>query len=226
MLYVTGDTHGDFSRFKKFKKDKELTKDDYVLILGDAGILWTEDLHNRRTIKHLDKLPFTTLFVEGNHTCYPKYKLYPTIKWNGGNVTMLSDSVIHLQRGQVFTIDNKKIFTFGGALSIDRQYRIKDVTWFEEEVPNYKEEIEGLINLELNSYKVDYIFSHDCSESIFQDILYKYKLWNLGTYSLRKYFENISKIVDFRHWYFGHYHYDYDITEKYTLLFKEFRKVW
>lgn len=36
-IFITGDTHGDFTRFKKeiFYEQAELTKDDCVMITGD-----------------------------------------------------------------------------------------------------------------------------------------------------------------------------------------------
>ena len=42
MIYITGDTHADFSRFstKNFPEQKEMTKDDYVIICGDFGGIW------------------------------------------------------------------------------------------------------------------------------------------------------------------------------------------
>ncbi len=42
MIYVTGDIHGDVSRFskKKFPEQKGLTKEDIVIVLGDFGVLW------------------------------------------------------------------------------------------------------------------------------------------------------------------------------------------
>ena len=39
MIYVTGDCHQDFSKFsmKNFPDQKSLTKDDFVIICGDFG---------------------------------------------------------------------------------------------------------------------------------------------------------------------------------------------
>lgn len=36
-IFITGDTHGDFIRFKKkiFYEQAELTKDDYIIVAGD-----------------------------------------------------------------------------------------------------------------------------------------------------------------------------------------------
>ena len=43
MIYITGDTHADFSRFEedKFPIKTEMTKNDYVIICGDFGGVWT-----------------------------------------------------------------------------------------------------------------------------------------------------------------------------------------
>ena len=46
MIYVTGDTHGEFGRFSKKKlriKGMELTADDYVIVCGDLGLCWAKD---------------------------------------------------------------------------------------------------------------------------------------------------------------------------------------
>ena len=42
-IYITGDCHGDYRRFsaKRFPEQKEMTKDDCVIICGDFGGVWT-----------------------------------------------------------------------------------------------------------------------------------------------------------------------------------------
>ena len=43
MIYITGDTHGDFTRFsaKRLRRTgMELTKEDYIIICGDFGLCW------------------------------------------------------------------------------------------------------------------------------------------------------------------------------------------
>ena len=44
-LYITGDTHGDFRRFRPeaFPEQERLTKADIVLIAGDFGGVWYGD---------------------------------------------------------------------------------------------------------------------------------------------------------------------------------------
>ena len=43
MIYITGDTHADFSRFTKRQRCRlpfELTEKDIVIVCGDFGLLW------------------------------------------------------------------------------------------------------------------------------------------------------------------------------------------
>ena len=108
---------------------------------------------------------------------------------NGGKVHELRPHVLHLMRGQVFEIDGKKIFTFGGASSHDitggiletddpnfkqkkkkldkgyEPYRINHLTWWEQELANAEEMEEGRNNLRAHDYTVDFIVTHCCSSS-------------------------------------------------------------
>ena len=49
-IYVTGDCHGSFSRFsvKDFRLQKDMDKEDYVIICGDFGGIWHIDAENRQ----------------------------------------------------------------------------------------------------------------------------------------------------------------------------------
>lgn len=52
---------------------------------------------------------------------------YPLEWWNGGKVRHIArDKIILLERGQVFTIEGNRFFTFGGASSHDIQGGILD----------------------------------------------------------------------------------------------------
>ena len=51
------------------------------------------------------------------------YNDYPVEEWHGGKVHKIRDSVLHLMRGEIFDIDGKKFFAFGGAKSHNIQVR-------------------------------------------------------------------------------------------------------
>ena len=165
MIYITGDTHADFTRLEeeKFPIQTEMTKNDYVIICGDFGGVWNyivESMHEKQWLDWLDNKNFTTLFVDGNHENFERLYKYPVEEWHGGKVHKIRDSVIHLMRGEIYDIDNNKFFTFGGArshdirdgiLNIDEYekiyeyrkrgayFRIRDYSWWDLELPTEEE---------------------------------------------------------------------------------------
>ena len=86
MSLVEGDTHGRFERFsaETFPLGKELTKEDYVIILGDWGGIWEQSEKNKNEnywLKWLNEKPWTTLFIDGNHENYDRLNTYEITKW-------------------------------------------------------------------------------------------------------------------------------------------------
>lgn len=82
-LYLTGDIHGwtDISKLypDKFSEGQSLTKDDFLIILGDFGLIFypKETNYVIKEKKYLDKLndyPWTTLFICGNHENFNRKK--------------------------------------------------------------------------------------------------------------------------------------------------------
>ena len=125
MIYITGDTHGDFSRFsaKRLRRaGMELTQEDYIIICGDFGLCWAKDKTFEYHCKNFEEKPYTILWVQGNHENYDMIGEYPLEEWHGGKVRhIIRDKVILLERGQVFEIEGKSFFAFGGASSHDIQ---------------------------------------------------------------------------------------------------------
>lgn len=250
MIYITGDCHGIFERFNKsiFPEQGEMTKDDYVLICGDFGGIWDKTVEGNREkwwLNWLESKSFTTLFVDGNHENFDRLYDYPVEEWHGGRVHKIRDSVIHLMRGQVFTIDDKKIFAFGGAASHDidggilelddpnfrrkkkildkgwKPYRIHHLSWWEREMPSEEEMEEGRRNLEQHQNTVDFIVSHCCASSTLA-------LLGFGRYkpdALTSYLEEIHREVRFKKWFFGHYHDNRNVNAEEILLYEQIIRI-
>lgn len=72
----------------------------------------------------------------------------------------ISDSILHLMRGQIFNIQGKTFFTMGGAESRDKKLRVEGKNIWQQELPNDEEYAEALANLEKCGYKVDYVITH------------------------------------------------------------------
>lgn len=221
MIYVTGDTHGklDIDKISKllFPLGEKLTKSDYLIITGDVGLFYLDSEY----IKDYENKKYTTLMVEGNHENYDLIKQLPEVDMFGDKVKKVNNSFYILQRGHIYTIDNKTFFTFGGARSIDRYRRIEGLDWFPEEEASYAEIDLALTNLSKIDNKVDYIISHDCSSSALDDMAFVFK-YKADYSSQNKFFEEIKNTVDFKMWYFGHYHKDFIIKGgKERCLFNE-----
>lgn len=245
MIYITGDTHGDFKRFSKksLRKTLTLTEEDYVIVCGDLGLCWERDKTFEYNCEFFAGKPFTLLWVQGNHENYNMIEEYPMEEWHGGKVRhIVRDKVILLERGQVFELEGKKFFTFGGASTHDVQggilnrkdcdfedgrqaalrkklpFRILDETWWRQELPTEAELAEGLNNLQKHDYKVDYVISHCCATRV-QNILDAGPGRILEADILTDYFDSLEEKLSYKQWFFGHYHMDREVDEKHTLLY-------
>ncbi len=228
MIYVTGDTHGqhDFAKMLLFAREHpELTKNDYVIVAGDFGGVYSSKTLEE-DLKPYSDLPFTILFVDGNHENFDLLNNYPIEIWNSGKIHRIKPTIIHLMRGQVYEIEGKTIFTFGGATSTDKANRIvNNLGWWEQELPTLEEYDEALINLERYHNKVDYIITHSCSERTLMYPPFRTKYSYQEVFYENKLLSNFEDTVSYQHWYFGHYHLDQDITDKATVLYQEFRRI-
>ncbi|MBE5951551.1 MAG: metallophosphoesterase [Lachnospiraceae bacterium] len=250
MIYITGDCHCNFERFntENFPEQKEMSKEDYVIICGDFGGVWDKDASGKEEnwwLNWLESKPFTTLFVDGNHENFDRLYSYPVENWMGGKIHRIRPSVIHLMRGQVFLIDEKKIFTFGGARSHDisggilepddpeykikkkeldrgwEPYRINHVSWWAKEMPSEVEMVEGRQNLAEHRNSVDFIVTHCCSSGT-QAIL------GGGMFTpdeLTKYFQEVRETVQFKKWFFGHYHDNRNVNAEEILLYEQIIRI-
>lgn len=220
-IYITGDTHGlhNFSKLRGFANEhRQLNKDDFVIIAGDFGAVWDAKTIEE-DLKYYRDLPFTVLFVDGNHENFDIINSYPIEVWNGGKVHRIKPDIIHLMRGQVFEIGGKKFFTFGGATSIDSCYRIEGKSWWHQELPTYEEFDEGIANLKRNGNKVDYVITHACGQ---QALTYPQLRSVAGVKTVCPesfLLSNFEDAVEFKRWYFGHFHIDANLGDKYTALF-------
>ncbi len=224
MLYVTGDTHIpiDIQKFntKLFAEQKNMTADDYVIICGDFGGVWKGGNEEKYWLKWLNDKNFTTLFVDGNHENFHMLYEYPVKSFNGGKTHQIREKIYHLMRGEVFKLCGRKIFTMGGAASTDKAYRIENINWWAEELPNHDEYKEALDNLSLCGYNVDYVISHCIFNSIQREISDIYKENELTCF-----LEKIHNELSYKKWFFGHYHMNKQIDENHTCLYNKIIRI-
>lgn len=220
-LFLTGDVHGDIDwgklSTKHFPEQKNLNKDDYLVVLGDFGAVWDGGKSDKYIQKWHNAKNYTTLFIAGNHENHDLLDQMEVTEWHGGKVHKVTDSIIHLMNGQIYDISGKTVFVMGGAESTDKEHRKTGVSWWPHELPTLDEYNEAYKNLGKYGYKVDLIFTHCAPETTVTD-LYMPQMSIRKQNDLTAFLDMVAQTVSFKDWYFGHYHTESD-KGKFHLLY-------
>lgn len=220
-IYVTGDTHANIDNkklsTKRWKEQKTLTKHDILIICGDFGVPWTygESNTDKYMLKWYENKPFTTVFVDGNHENFDMLNTYPVTTFYGAKCHKLRKSIYHVCRGEILNLNGYKIWCFGGAESVDKQYRKEHISWWKEEIPTFEEFVHGLDTI--IEEDIDLIITHDAPYSIASKIHKRY----VHKTPVNQYLEEIRKKKPDTTWIFGHHHKDTIIDNHYRAIFND-----
>lgn len=228
-LFVCGDTHGRTMDTKKISlkawpEQKELTKEDVLVQLGDFGWIWYPFGVNKEQeywLNWLANRKYALLVVLGNHENYDIIDTLPEKEMFGGIVKYLVSSgrfgigeIYFAKRGEVYTIGNKKCFCFGGALSTDRGIEALGTSYWKQELPTHEEYEYGFSQIDKHNRKFDYVFSHTCPSRIIENIIHKTPYTEARFNDpVAKYFDEIDNLIEFKEWHFGHFHTDIKVIE-------------
>lgn len=194
---------------------KKLKKNDTLIICGDFGFFWDGSKKEKSVLKKLASKDYTIAFVDGCHENFDILESYPISEWNGGKARIINKNIVHLMRGQIYTIEDKKIFTFGGGHSQDFEFRGSSENWWEREQPTHDEIREAIRNLDENNNTVDYIITHEPPASL-KDCLNVDVLQRLEVHA---FFEDIIKTCKYSKWFFGKCHIDKHIPIRFYAVF-------
>ncbi len=233
--WVTGDLHGaiDFRDVDAWLEEcgSEVAPDDWLLILGDFGLVWGERTDEERGL--LARLEGCgaggpcwagTLWIDGNHENFDQIETWPTEEWHGGRVQRVPGfpGVIHLMRGEVYDMGPEgRWFCMGGARSTDKAWRTPHRSWWPQEVPSADEREHAEASLDAVGWQVDYVFTHDCPAGCLRAALpseFAARVPAIGDKNER-WLQYIDKRLTYRRWYLGHFHADRDLDGRHTLLY-------
>lgn len=191
MLYrLIGDVHGKFDRYKKLIKNSPPS-----IQVGDMGVGFRKWPHGDETQNppHYLMKPGNHRFIRGNHD-------------NPGACKTQSQWILD------GFIENDVMF-IGGAVSVDRKYRIEGFSWWADEELS-QNELDKLIEI-YSVTKPRVMITHDAPESIAEMILQsltipsrsnKVKLSEEHASRSRIAFEKMLHIHRPELWVFGHWH--------------------
>jgi hypothetical protein len=208
-----GDTHCDLDIKKVvdycIAHSKSELQETTVIQLGDFGGIWyPKKCKKEEDILNLwDNFGFKrVLFIPGNHENYNRllgdefHQIH--IDEISGDVKQISKNVYMLLSGHFYTINKKTFFTIRGARSIDKDFRIKDISWWSNEVISGSEYDE--IKSAIHGNSVDYLITHTGSK-IFKDKLFGRNSVNDVTEDM---IYNILGCCEYKAHICGHYHLD------------------
>jgi len=215
MVYLTGDTHGQFDRIFSFCKRLNASLKDTMVILGDVGFNYHLNFLDDMRKEAANKQAITWFCLKGNHEKYagalPNYK---EVKAFGGSVYLEPEypNILFAKDGEVYTFKvdglENKILVIGGAYSVDKYYRLKmGLSWFEDEQPSGT--VKRIVEEKIKKYDgtFDYIFSHTCP------LRFEPREWFLKGLDQSKvdkstevWLDKIYDQVEVKRWYCGHYH--------------------
>lgn len=190
MVFLIGDVHGLFDRYKKTVKKL----DGSSIQLGDMGVGFPlrssrrDDTNVRKTTPSFDYMAAGPhRFGRGNHDDPAFCKKHKYFIPDG-------------------TVEDDWMWV-GGAFSIDWMYRTEGVTWWHDEELSTRE-ADNVLTTYLEA-KPRIMLTHDCPASVIQYIHSHHMFDNSFT---QRYLQNMFEQHQPDYWFFGHHHKSWQMT--------------
>lgn len=180
-MRIVGDIHGKFESYKLLVEDATSS-----IQIGDFGFgfgsAFDEDMLDWQRAKPQHR------FIRGNHDDPGVCRKSPNFIEDG-------------------LVENDVMF-IGGAWSIDRDYRIKNLNWWSDEECSYQQ-FEQLCDI-FPVVQPRVVFTHDCPTTVANEMFCKPRRWHqfktLTGNALEEMFQSWKPEL----WIFGHWHFDAD----------------
>lgn len=210
---ITGDCHGDMSRFDDYTYPRNGST--AIIILGDAGVNYYLNKRDTSAKKKLQNSGYQFYLVRGNHEARPedcegiKWSYDRTIKGVVGT-DMNFPAIHYFCDGYIYTINQHSVLVIGGAYSIDKYYRLSKgypYQWFENEQLNANER-EEILN-KIKGQEFDFVLTHTCPKSFEPvDLFIPGINQSQIDKSMENWLEDVKLNIKYKIWLFGHFHAD------------------
>lgn len=229
MIFVTGDTHGEFQRVKTLCEKAHTDQNDTLIILGDAGLNYYGGKRDRIRKTLVAAFPITLFCIHGNHEMRPEsLPGYEKKEWHGGTVLFEPEfpSILFAVDGEIYDFEGKSTLVIGGAYSVDKEYRLsRGYGWWPDEQPSSatKQLVEEV--LDKRGWTVDVVLSHTAPikyepREVFLPFIDQSKVDK----STEQWLGDVESKLSYGKWYCGHYHIAKSI-DRMIFMFEDIR-VW
>lgn len=221
QIFVMGDIHGRWEPVRDFynKNKEKLNLDEtenYMILLGDAGLNYFLNDRDRGIKGKLSKLPFTYFVIRGNHEQRPSilaqenHDAWSTAWFWGNRIYYENDFpkiVYAMDDVNIYNIEGYKTLVIPGAYSVDKYYRIANGwQWFEQEQLTEEEIIASRAFIG-NNAQFDLVLSHTCP-CIFEptDLFLSAVDQSTVDRTMERFLGEVEFGLDYQAWMWGHYH--------------------
>ena len=185
-IFITGDTHREFQRIWEFAEETPVawSKEDVLIILGDAGINYYLDDDDRSLKYELSMLPFTLLCIKGNHELHAdQIDSYQEIPWHGGTVYCEDEypNLLFAKDGEIYDLNTEQP---SDAVKDYVEHQLERAGWMVDFV---------LSHTAPKPYEPTWAFIPGLNQALVDD-------------STEKWLTTIEQRLDYEQWFCGHYH--------------------
>ena len=221
MIYITGDTHRDFSRLYTLYG----TSNDMLIVLGDASINYFLDESDIELKDYLNSFNIKLFCIRGNHEERPEnISTYKEVEMFGGKVYIEEEfpNLIFAKDGEIYNIDGNKVLVIGGAYSVDKGYRIRNkIPWFSDEQLMDDEMLAILDKVEGQHF--DIVLTHTCPQKYEPTEVFLPGLdQSTVDKSMERYLDTVEESITYDKWYCGHYHTEKQI-DKMEFMYRDIK---
>lgn len=242
QIFVMGDIHGRCEPVRDFyNKNKEKLNlnetENYMILLGDAGLNYFLNERDKKIKKKLSKLPFTYFVIRGNHEERPSICMQKNSdEWS---TQLFWDNTVYYENEfpnikyaidgvSYYNIEGYKTIVIPGAYSIDKFYRlVMGLSWFEGEQLTEEEMEYGREIIKQKGPSFDLILSHTCP-CVFEptDLFLSAVDQSTIDKTMERFLGEIEFELDYRAWMWGHFHafrdYPRDDNKKKLMLYNDY----
>ena len=221
MIYITGDMHGDIQTFKDIMGKITCKLENTLIVLGDLGANYYLNKTDKKFKNIISQYNINLFVIRGNHDANPANLNYMKEIKKYENIGYIEEeypNIFYAKNGEVYNIENNTFLVLGGAYSVDKWYRLeKGYKWFADEQMT-EEEKQNFWNK--NIIKVDTILSHTCPYANRPIHLFLTQIDQSSVdNSMEKFLDEVKLKVEYKNWFFGHYHADEKVEEDMYMLY-------
>ena len=221
-VYLCGDLHGRKDTIRNFyhnyiENTPRAEEENWIILLGDAGLLYYFDYRDRNFKRELSHYPFKYFVIRGNHEARASVRqvaepdLWEEVECFGNKcLRQPAYPNIYYARddGGIYDIDGRKALVIPGAYSVDKWYRLQmGYSWFPDEQLAPHEQL--ALELEVEGQYFDLVLSHTCPHMYMPvDLFLRGLDQSTVDNSMEIWMQKLTTKIQWGIWCWGHFHAD------------------